>query len=211
MLFVAYETKSSKPNGLVVRCLTYRKFDAMELRVCCDGTFRAYLEFIPPSFRKRGIKNAFRINSIQFLIHGNLLLFCHVGCLFPVGKIHPIMTDSFVVGSERKAVSVMERSTTLSKHSTAQYMRPFGSAQGDRMIWDSPRKPASALPAETVPAAVPSAAEGEPHPASLGFPLQCDADAGVRRTVHLHRVGLERHGSRSIHRHCQPLAALGQL
>ena len=41
ILFVAYETKSSKPNELVVRCLTYRKFDAVELRVRCDGTFRA--------------------------------------------------------------------------------------------------------------------------------------------------------------------------
>ena len=41
ILFVAYETKSSIPAELVVRCLTYRKFDAMELRVRCDGTFRA--------------------------------------------------------------------------------------------------------------------------------------------------------------------------
>ena len=50
MLFVAYETKSSKPNELVVRCPTYNKFDAMEFQVRCDGTFRACLNFAQPSF-----------------------------------------------------------------------------------------------------------------------------------------------------------------
>ena len=51
ILFVAYETKSFMLAEPVVRCLTYRKFDAMELRVRCDGTFmlvvRCLAEYAP--------------------------------------------------------------------------------------------------------------------------------------------------------------------
>ena len=51
MLFVACETKSFMPTELGVRSLTYRKFDAMELRVRCDGTFSLSLPWLGLPYR----------------------------------------------------------------------------------------------------------------------------------------------------------------